>query len=86
MYNKTMSDDQFTKLFKYMEKRFDGVEKRFDAQDNKIDGIYNTLDQYLNKIEQLLEENTVRNRQYERLERWVHEIAEKTGVKLTHDF
>jgi hypothetical protein len=25
-----MSEDEFTKLFKYMEKRFDGMEKRFD--------------------------------------------------------
>jgi hypothetical protein len=26
-----MSDDQFTKLFKYIEKRFDEVDKQFDA-------------------------------------------------------
>jgi uncharacterized coiled-coil DUF342 family protein len=25
-----MSEDQFTKLFKYMEKRFDVVDKKFD--------------------------------------------------------
>jgi len=30
-----MSDDQFTKLFTYMEQRFDAVDKKFEAQDNK---------------------------------------------------
>ncbi len=80
-----MSDDQFTKLFKYMEKRFDGIEKRFDEQDKKIDAIYAILDAHLKKIEVLLEENSVRDHQYQRIERWVHEIAEKTGVKLTYN-
>lgn len=27
-----MSEDQFTKLFKYMEKRFDGVEQRLEKE------------------------------------------------------
>lgn len=80
-----MSEDQFTKLFKYMEKRFDRMEKRFDEQNKKIDSIYAILDAHLKKIEQLLEENTVRNHQYERLERWVHQIADKTGIKLTYN-
>lgn len=80
-----MSDDQFTKLFKYMENRFDQVEKRFDEQDKKIDAIYAILDAHLKKIEALLEENSVRDHQYQRIERWVHEIAKKTGVKLSYD-
>lgn len=35
-YYRYMSEDQFTKLFKYMEKRFNDVDKRFDMQDAKI--------------------------------------------------
>lgn len=35
-YARHMSEDQFTKLFKYMEKRFDGVDERFEAMDDKF--------------------------------------------------
>jgi hypothetical protein len=31
-----MSDDQFTKLFKYIEQRFDDSTERFDKIDRKI--------------------------------------------------
>lgn len=31
-----MSHDEFTKLFKYMEKRFDQVDQRFDKVDEEI--------------------------------------------------
>ncbi|CAN5667520.1 hypothetical protein BH23PAT2_BH23PAT2_00790 [soil metagenome] len=31
-----MSEDKFTKLFKHMEKRFDGIDVRFDKQDKEI--------------------------------------------------
>lgn len=34
-----MSDDQFTKLFKYMEKRFDAVDKRFDDHDRRFNDV-----------------------------------------------
>jgi hypothetical protein len=80
-----MKDDQFNKLFKYMEKRFDEMDKRFDAQDKKIDAIYNILDAHLKKIEDILIENAARDRQQERLEKWVFQIADKLDIKLKYD-
>jgi tetrahydromethanopterin S-methyltransferase subunit G len=38
-----MSEDQFTKIFNYIEKRFDEVSGRFDKQDHKI----NRLEKYI---------------------------------------
>lgn len=42
-----MKDDQFTKLFRYMEKRFDEIDKRLDIMATKddISKVYDILDQ-----------------------------------------
>lgn len=38
-----MSEDQFTKLFKHMNQRFDDIEKKFDGVDNRFDNVMNVL-------------------------------------------
>jgi hypothetical protein len=80
-----MKDDQFEKLFKYMEEFRAEVNQRLDAQDKKIDAIYNILDAHLKKIEDILIENAARDRQQERLEKWVFQIADKLDLKLKYD-
>ncbi len=37
-----MSEDQFTKLFNYMEKRFDIVDKKFEMVDKRFDLLLNS--------------------------------------------
>lgn len=81
---KDMSEDQFTKLFKYMESFRSEVNDRFDEVDKKIDDIYKILDAHLKKIEDILTENTARDQQYKRMERWIHQLAEHSGVKLDY--
>lgn len=44
-----MSDDQFTKLFTYMEEKFSNVDKRFDEVDRKFDQLQTTVDAYAKK-------------------------------------
>ena len=43
-----MKDDQFTKLFRYMEKRFDEIDKHLDivATKDDISKVYDILDQH----------------------------------------
>ncbi len=45
-----MSEDQFTKLFVYMEKRFDNVDKRFEAVDKRFDDLTNLIEAMLVKL------------------------------------
>ena len=78
-----MSHDEFTKLFKYMEtmrsemnQRFDNVDKRFN--DVQVDGLAKLIMDY--NQEMLMIAHKV-----DRMERWIHEIAQKTGVKLTYE-
>ncbi|MDR0591206.1 MAG: hypothetical protein LBG75_01445 [Candidatus Nomurabacteria bacterium] len=39
-----MKNDEFEKLFKYIEKRFDKLDERLDIVDEKVDKVYDHLD------------------------------------------
>lgn len=79
-----MSQDEFTKLFNYMEKRFDDVDKRFEATDAKIDSLRDTVDGIAKAMTDYHQEMLMLARKVDRMEQWIHEIAEKTGVKLSY--
>jgi hypothetical protein len=79
-----MSKDEFTKLFKYMEKRFDDVDKRLEQTVTKseFNKLINTVDGYAKRVVDLAQEHLMLGHKVDRLEGWVHQIARKTGVKL----
>jgi hypothetical protein len=81
-----MSKDEFTKLFKYMEKRFGDMEKRFDetASKKQVDGLISTVDGLAKQILDQNQEHLMLSHKVDRIEDWVQEIAQKTGVKLTY--
>lgn len=79
-----MSEDQFTNLFKYMQERFDRLETKVDAKadavqldriESAVDGITGVLD--TQHVEQAAMMSQL-NRHYD----WIHQLAEKLGVKL----
>lgn len=39
-----MSQDEFTKLFKYMQGEFDKINGRFDGVDKRFDGVQTQID------------------------------------------
>ncbi len=53
VYNKFMSEDQFTKLYKYIQKGFSDVDRRFDKIETRFDGRFdqlnNIIDDYADK-------------------------------------
>jgi len=46
-----MSDDQFTKLFKYMAERFDNVDKQFASVAERFDSLEKLTDKVLKNQE-----------------------------------
>lgn len=80
-----MSDDQFTKLFKYMEKRFDEVDKRFDRQDKRLDDLVGTIADLAAQIRDFTAELSAQSRQMDRLREAILQIAKETGIKLQAD-
>lgn len=77
-----MSEDQFTKLFKYMEKRFDEIDKRFDEVNARIDRLTDTIDAFVKRLDDFETEQAARDAQWERLLEWAREVSKKTGIPL----
>ncbi|HVU59574.1 MAG TPA: hypothetical protein VHC98_01930 [Candidatus Saccharimonadales bacterium] len=67
-----MSADEFTKLFKYMEERFDRIDERFEDTNGRIDQILNAVDALAKRQGIDEEERLVMGHQIERLDQWVH--------------
>jgi len=78
-----MSEDQFTKLFKHMEKMRSEMNARFDMQDRKFDELTGAIAELGGQLRDYHQEMIMLARKVDRMERWIHEIAKQTGVKLS---
>ena len=76
-----MSEDQFLKLFKYIEKRFDAVDKKFDSNDTRFDQVMSALDSILKQNETTEQERLITNHQLDRHEQWIEKAATQLRVK-----
>lgn len=81
-----MSQDEFTKLFKYMQKEFDKINSRLEqtATKKELDTLTNAVDAYAKQADTYMQEMLALSHKVDRLERWINQIAEKTGVRLTY--
>jgi polyhydroxyalkanoate synthesis regulator phasin len=81
-----MSQDEFTRLFNYIEKRFDGIDKQLEkkADRQQAETIMSGIDAYAKEAETFMQEMVALSHKVDRLERWINEIAAKTDVKLSY--
>ena len=79
-----MSEDEFTKLFKYISKRFDLVEKRLERAATKDDFNYlaNAVDAFAKQSETYMREMLALGHKVDRSEQWILKVAKATSVKL----
>ena len=70
-YNKSMSEDQFTKLFKYMQEFRKEVDDRFNAHDKRFDEVINLIDGYGGKIDSYAQEMVAMDHKINRLEKYI---------------
>lgn len=82
-HTERMSDDQFTKLFKYMEQRFDASEKRLDSMQHSIDDIRGAIGELSAQVRDYHNEMTFASHQMNKLRDAILQIARETGVKLS---
>ena len=68
-----------------MTERFDKIDKALEEKANKVDmqRVYDLLDKVIKQQEISNDERLVMGHQLERLDRWVHEVADKIGYTLT---
>jgi len=79
-----MSADEFTKLFKYMQKEFKGINNRLEKTATKVElnRLTNSIDGYAKKVDDYTQEMLMLAHKVDRLEQWILKVAEATGVKL----
>lgn len=80
-----MSQDEFTKLFKYMQDEFSSIHAHLDetATKKQVDNLSGVVDGLAGLIRDYQQEMLMLANKVDRLEQWIHKIAEATGVKLT---
>lgn len=77
-----MSDDQFTKLFKYVEKRFDEMDGRFEEAARDRADIRGAIAELSAQVRDYHNETMFMSHQLNKLRDAILQIAEATGVKL----
>lgn len=66
-----------------VDERFNKVETRLEKLESSHNRLISTLDAFLKRLDDIEKDNEARDAQYARLERWVQQIADQTGIKLT---
>lgn len=79
-----MNDDQFTKLFKYIEDfRADVTEQLSSkASQDSLDNLTTTIDAFVKRLDDAEVEQAARDAQWNRLLEWAREVSKKTGVPM----
>lgn len=79
-----MSEDQFTKMFKYVQEQFSLVNEKLDqtATQQSLDRLVNTVDSFVKRLDDNDIENAALNSQFRKLLAWAHKVSEKTGIPL----
>ncbi len=70
-------------LFKYLYKRFKLIDKKLEEHDKKFSDMLDAVAELAGDIKVYHEELLILGHKVDRLERWIHQIAQETGVKLT---
>lgn len=70
--------------FQNVDKRFDEVQQEINQLGESHNQLINTIDKFMKRLDDMAIENTARDAKLERVERWVQQVAQKTGVKLEY--
>lgn len=84
--NKAVDDlSQVIQIFAHnVDDRFNRLEEKADKFERNFNKLTNTLDAFLKRLDDIEADNTARDAQLARLERWIEQVAAKTGVKLEY--
>ncbi|MHB1865383.1 MAG: hypothetical protein ACYCPS_04485 [Candidatus Saccharimonadales bacterium] len=77
--------DKFaTKIVKHIDQQITGLRDDIAKIDAKYEHLIDTLDTFLKRLDNIEADNAARDVQLARLERWIEQVAVKTGVKLEY--
>ncbi len=77
-------DHIYKKLTKHLDKQFDKVKEVIADLNKKYNHLINTLNAFLKRLDNIEANDVTRDAQLARHEKWLEQIAAKTGVKLSY--
>ncbi len=81
-YNECMSEDQFTKLFSFVQEMRTEMNERFDQASHRSDDIGGVLGELSAQVRDYHSESIFLNNHVDKLTEAIKQIAKETGVKL----
>lgn len=80
-----MSEDEFTKLYKFMQAEFKTIHEQlsYTATKEELNNLTNAVDAFAKQSETYMQEMLALGHKVDRLEQWILKVAEATGVKLS---
>ena len=80
-----MSEDEFTKLYKFMQAEFKAIHEQLanTATKEELNNLTNAVDAFAKQSETYMQEMLALGHKVDRLEQWILKVAEATGVKLS---
>jgi hypothetical protein len=79
-----MSEDEFTKLFQYMQTEFKQVRGDIGDVKDMVGSLQGSVDSYPKQVLEITQEHLMLAHKVDRIEHWVQQIAAKAGVKLEY--
>jgi uncharacterized coiled-coil DUF342 family protein len=82
--------EDFSELIQYLDEKFTGIDGKLDGlQDTKADktdvhNLVNAVDAYAKKADTYFQEMVMLAHKVDRHEKWLHQVAEKLGIKLDY--
>ena len=77
-----MSEDEFSKLFRYVSEQFETVNRKLDekASQHSLDSLTNAIDSFIKRLDSHDANMAARDSQFERLLEWARMVSVKTGI------
>lgn len=81
---KNILDTSLAQMMGQVNARFDKIDKNLDQKADKLDieRLFNAVDAFAKRLEISDDERIVMSHQLDRLDAWVHQLADKIGVTL----
>jgi len=75
-------NQDFSELIKYLDEKFADVEGEISELKSDFRGLHDAVDEYAKKADGYFQEMVMLSHKVDRLERWILQLAEKTGTQL----
>ena len=75
-------NEDFSELIQYLDEKFTRIDQRFDEAKKDFIDLQTSVDTYAKKADTYFQEMVMLAHKVDRLEKWIHKIAEKVGIKL----